>query len=173
MSSTGNLSHPKKTVLIGKIYADWCGHCKTLKPEWEKMKRMFESNMGRLLKNVKIQFFEFGDTEENKQKGKSVDSMVADFNNTYLANSNQKLAANGFPTLFRYCNGKLDYYNGQYRTAEDLWEWYKSACIPNKNRNQTSRKGVQKGVWKGVWKGGKKINKSRKNRTRKSWISWY
>ena len=42
----------KKKIIIGKIYADWCGHCNMLKPEWEKMKNMIKHNTGRSLTNV-------------------------------------------------------------------------------------------------------------------------
>ena len=57
-----NRKIPAKKIIIGKIYADWCGHCKTLKPELIQMKDMIKTNMGRSLKNVQIDFVEMGDT---------------------------------------------------------------------------------------------------------------
>jgi len=147
----------KKKILIGKIYADWCGHCKTLVPEWDKMKRYIKLNMGRIMKNVDVHFFEFGDTEANKKKGLTVEKMIEDFNVKHLSNHPSKLALQGgYPTIFRYCNGKLEYYNGS-RTANAMWVWYKSAC---EARTKVKR-------------GGMKKNKTRYNRTkRSSWKLW-
>ena len=56
MSSRSKTKGPSKTVYIGKIYADWCGHCRTLVSEWDSMKRMVKLNMGRTLKNMNIKF---------------------------------------------------------------------------------------------------------------------
>ena len=36
-----------KKILIGKVYANWCGHCQHLKPEWLKMKKELKSKMGK------------------------------------------------------------------------------------------------------------------------------
>jgi thiol-disulfide isomerase/thioredoxin len=128
MPSAKKTTGSKKNLFIGKIYADWCGHCKTLIPEWNKMKKQIQLQMGRIIKNIKIQFFEIGDTEANKKKGLTVDKMISDFNEKHLANNPSKLALQGgYPTLFRYCNGKLEYYQGE-RNAQAMWAWYKSAC---------------------------------------------
>ena len=31
--------HSAKPVIIGLIYANWCGHCQALKPEWNTFKK--------------------------------------------------------------------------------------------------------------------------------------
>jgi thiol-disulfide isomerase/thioredoxin len=35
---------PKVLLLIGKIYANWCGHCHQLNKEWKKMKYNLHKN---------------------------------------------------------------------------------------------------------------------------------
>lgn len=117
---------PKKQILIGKVFADWCGHCVSLKPEWEKMKRFIKMNMGRKLKNVRVEFVEIGDTEKNKAAGKTVEGMIAEFNQKH----NSDLKSEGFPTIFKHCDGKLEYYTGE-RTAKPLYKWYMSSCEPS------------------------------------------
>jgi thiol-disulfide isomerase/thioredoxin len=34
------------------LYATWCGHCKTFKPEWEKLKGMLASHRGLTLREI-------------------------------------------------------------------------------------------------------------------------
>ena len=120
--------HKPKNIIIGKIFADWCGHCTTLKPEWEKMKKQIKLNMGRALKNVNIEFVEFGDTEENKKMGKQIDSMIDEFNQKYGNTMNQKLSHSGFPTIFKLCNNKIEYYNGE-RISDKMYKWSISGCM--------------------------------------------
>ena len=97
----------KKTIVVGKVYAEWCGHCQMLKPEWKKMKNHINTKKG----NVNVMFVEIEEKEMNnklkrleKKHGVSV-------------------SANGYPTLFRINNGQVAYYNGN-RTYEKMADWY-------------------------------------------------
>ena len=169
-----NINKPKQTLVVGKIFADWCGHCVALKKEWEKMKRYIKLNMGRKFKNVQIEFVEIGDTEANKKAGKTVDGMIEEFNNKHMSASSEKLALDGgYPTVFKYCNCKLEYYKGE-RTADALYKWSMSDCsndeadMNNKPRWKGGAKSHKKSkTWYSrmrnkLW--GNKHNKTRKNR---------
>jgi thiol-disulfide isomerase/thioredoxin len=92
-----------KKILLGKVYANWCGHCQTLKPEWAKMKKELKSKMGNNIEFVEI---------EESEKGK-----LDDFKNRF-----KNLQVNGYPTIFKHDNGKFDYYQGN-RTATEIGKW--------------------------------------------------
>lgn len=96
-----------KTIIVGKIYANWCGHCQALKPEWAKMRKLIK----RKDRGKKIQFVEI---EE---------SQMADKLPKFQQKHNVKVEANGFPSLFRLANGKVDYYQGN-RSAYPMAEWF-------------------------------------------------
>ena len=114
----------KPVLVIGKIFADWCGHCVALKPEWAKMKRDVKAAMGRHFKNLHVEFHEIGDTPHNKAKGLTVDGMIEKFNGKHMSNSPEKLALDGgYPTVFKVHKGKLEYYKGA-RDAKSLFQWY-------------------------------------------------
>jgi thiol-disulfide isomerase/thioredoxin len=126
LSTIENSSGGKKNhvLVIGKIYADWCGHCVALKPEWAKLKRDIKHSMGRNFKNIHIEFREIGDTPYNQTKGITVDRMIEQFNNRHMSNSSEKLAIDGgYPTLFKLNKGKLEYYKGG-RDAKSMFHWY-------------------------------------------------
>lgn len=129
METGGKKRAPKTQLIIGKIYADWCGHCVALNPHWANMKNKIRSNMD--LKNTIVEFVEIGDTEKNKQNGKTVDIMVDQFNRKHMYKSNQKLALDGgYPTLFKLHNGRLEYYKGD-RNADSMYNWYTSGVNAN------------------------------------------
>jgi len=99
--------NPKGTIIVGKIYANWCGHCQALKPEWAKMKKIIRrKGRGKKVKFVEIE-----------------ESQMADKLPKFQQQYNVQVDANGFPSLFRLANGKVDYYQGN-RSAHPMAEWY-------------------------------------------------
>ena len=85
---TGGKRRRRKTakntpkIVMGKVYADWCGHCQALKPEWARMKKMVPMH--------KVVCVEIND--KHKEVG--------------IANLNQKYGVqlpmpNGYPTIFK------------------------------------------------------------------------
>jgi thiol-disulfide isomerase/thioredoxin len=119
-------THMKK-IIIGKIYADWCGHCVRLKPEWDSMKNMIKQNMGYSLKNVNIEFIELGDNEENRAKNISVDQLLFNFNQKHFPHGEKQIQSDGFPTIFKICRKKIEYYKGP-RVASDMYKWVTQNC---------------------------------------------
>ena len=106
-------------IIVGKVYATWCGYCQQLAPEWSKLKK--------ILKNV-----EFVDIEEKQvNKKQQFESKYAKSLN--LINNKPQLEINGYPTIFKiHPNRKIEYYTGA-RTAPAIKQW----VLP---RNKTIRK---------------------------------
>lgn len=137
----GTKKKSNKNVLhVGKIYADWCGHCQSLQPEWDRMKNDMKLAMGRSLKNVHIEFVEIGDTPKNKAKGLTVEGMMSKYNGKHMANSAEKLKSDGYPTLFKVLNGKLTYYPGT-RDASSMYTWFIEGVSKPKNITNKMMKG--------------------------------
>jgi len=90
------------TIIVGLIYANWCGHCQALKPEWQKMK----SNMNK----GNYQFHEIEDSDKLK------DYKINKINKKIR---NGKLSANGYPTIFKVKGGNIEYYGGE-RTSDQM-----------------------------------------------------
>ena len=112
---------PKQTVVVGKIYAKWCGFCKELAPEWMKLKHYLTYKHKQLMpkSNIAYNVISIEQTEMDKK--------IPLLNKAYLANSTQKvIKPNGFPTIFRIYNGQLEYYNG----SRDLPTMLKGAVQP-------------------------------------------
>jgi thiol-disulfide isomerase/thioredoxin len=157
---------PINPIVIGKIYADWCGHCVSLKPIWDELK----TQMQNADKN-----FVFIEIEENEMK-----EGLEKVNNEYLQNSNQKLELQGgFPTLFKIQNGQLEYYN-KARDLPSLTNWLtgvnggndnkKSNKIDSNNNNNNKKSNKSKLLDRAFFYffGGKTVRKEvRKNNTKK------
>ena len=106
-------------MIVGKIYAEWCGHCIALKPEWAKMKTVL-SRRGN---------YEFVEIPHDQQH-----SRIPELNELYLKNSATPLALQGgYPTIFKIHKGQIEYYNGP-RTRADLVYWVKKANSKAKSR---------------------------------------
>ena len=71
-------------------YADWCGHCKSFKPKWSKLKKKLGN---------KYTFEEYNaDNKDHKSIMK-------------------KRGVTGFPTLIMSSKGKTEKYNGERTVA--------------------------------------------------------
>jgi len=117
-------------ITIGLIYANWCGHCQALKPEWKKMKNNVMKNP-----SYKKGMYKFMEIEESdKMKDEKINSM-----NKYIKGS--KLAANGYPTVFKVKGGKLNYYEGD-RNAHEMQKWYLEGN--NNNNNYKQPEGIER-----------------------------
>ena len=104
-------------IIVGKVYADWCGHCQTLKPKWEQLKE--------ILPKGRVQTIEIEETETDKR---------AEFEKKHKKTIN----VSGYPTIFKIVNNKIEYYSGP-REPEDMKRWVLST--PNKKTfRQTRRK---------------------------------
>ena len=103
-------------IIIGKVYADWCGHCQALKPKWEQLKK--------ILPKGRVQTVEIEEAETDKR---------AQFEKTHKKTIN----VSGYPTIFKIANGKIEYYSGP-REPEDMKRWVLST--PNKKTFRQSRR---------------------------------
>lgn len=103
------------SIIVGKVYADWCGYCTQLAPEWEKLKLMLPTTT-------------FVEIEQSNEK--------------YMAEFKAKhptLKVSGFPTIFKIGhNNKIEYYTGSDRRAPALKRWVQSSL----KRHAGKRKGI-------------------------------
>jgi thiol-disulfide isomerase/thioredoxin len=90
-------------IVVGKVYANWCGHCQMLAPEWEKMKKAAAGK--------KIHFVEIEESAIDAKKS-AVESQIGGI-----------IEVNGFPTIFKSAKrGHIEYFQGD-RNAEAMLQW--------------------------------------------------
>ena len=116
--SNKDIKQGKKTIVC-KIYANWCGHCQTLKPVWAELKNLMHAD-----KNVTM--IEIEESEMKEKIGK-------------LRNICKKnIDVDGFPTIVKICGKKVEYYQGE-RSVDALRAWIMPSKRIQGGRNKTQR----------------------------------
>jgi len=75
------------------FYADWCGHCKKIKPVWDETADEVNTDE---IKMIKV----------NCGEGTSADQAVM-----------KKYSIDGYPTIIKFVNGKAQLYQGERDSA--------------------------------------------------------
>ena len=89
--------HVKSGTKLVLFYADWCGHCKKIKPVWEETAKKVNTDE---VKMIKVNCGEGSKKDEEIMKKYSID---------------------GYPTIIKFVEGKPQLYQGE-RDAKSLRE---------------------------------------------------
>ena len=90
-------THVKSGTKLVLFYADWCGHCKKIKPVWDETSK--EVNVDEI-KMIKVNCGEGSDKDQAIMKKYNID---------------------GYPTIIKFVNGKAQLYQGD-RDSESFKE---------------------------------------------------
>ena len=102
--------NPKEDeVMLVLFFVDWCPHCKSVKPEWEKLMKLNNTKVNG--KNIKIQ--------AANAEGSEVEKEAARDNNV-----------EGYPTIKLISQSEVVDYNGP-RNADDMGKFVKDYCQNN------------------------------------------
>ena len=85
---------PDKSCTMMLFYVDWCPHCKTAKPEWNKMKDKYD---GKTINGYKVNFTEYNCTKESTE----IDSLLDQYK------------IEGYPTIKLVKDGQIIEYDAK------------------------------------------------------------
>jgi thiol-disulfide isomerase/thioredoxin len=81
------VDNENKTVEMMLFFTTWCPHCKSCKPDWEKLKETYEN---RLINGYKVEFIDVDCTNETTKTVKLMDEYKVE----------------GYPTIILVKDGK-------------------------------------------------------------------
>jgi thiol-disulfide isomerase/thioredoxin len=138
-------------LVIGKVYANWCGHCQHLAPRWEIMKKTITQKCDEKgCEKPVIKEFEESNLDELEK-----------FNEDNKEKWNgEKIEASGYPTIFKIENGKIQYYGGN-REPEPLEAFMMNNYYKENDIKEVHTTGGKKR--KGTNKKSKRVRKTRKS----------
>jgi thiol-disulfide isomerase/thioredoxin len=135
--------------IVGKVFAEWCGHCITMKGEWENLKSVMKKEKGGA-----VEFIEIEDVEMKDR--------LHEMNQTYFQKGNEKVSSTGFPTVFMFQVANpaktLDYFvppSGK-RTMSAMKIWIKKnmgdsvSSMKSKSKGGRGKTGKKKGGGNGM-----------------------
>lgn len=97
---SGNLDDQVKSgTKLVLFYADWCGHCKKIKPVWDETAKEVNSDE---VKMIKVNCGEGTEKDQEIMKKYSID---------------------GYPTIIKFVNGKASLYQGD-RDSDSFKEMF-------------------------------------------------
>jgi thiol-disulfide isomerase/thioredoxin len=105
-TSTSSPSDSKSTIVV-LVFAEWCGHCKSLKPKWEKMKNTLIHNHHFSEKQI-IQIEDINPKKHEIIQKIDSSIRVEDFK--------------GYPTIFKKTSKGVEFYHGS-QNAQELINW--------------------------------------------------
>jgi|UniRef100_A0A6C0ISS2 thiol-disulfide isomerase/thioredoxin len=108
---TALLKEPKvEPIAVVLFFAHWCGHCQSMYPEWEQLKKEYESDNNFVLREV-----EHGNIESDKQMLEKELGV-------------SPIQVQGFPTLVKIHPDKhIEYYENGERNKENFINWLNEA----------------------------------------------
>ena len=116
-----------KQIFVGRLHANWCIHCKSLKPEWAKMKKILSKTNGK---------YRFVSIEQSKE-AHDLERL-----NKYLGiveDDKKVQMKEGYPTIFKVVDGVVEYYNGP-RMTQNLVNWVKETTGGTRKRRTHKRR---------------------------------
>ena len=116
-----------KQIFVGRLHANWCIHCKSLKPEWAKMKKILSKTKGQ---------YRFVSIEQSKE-AHDLERL-----NKYLGlveDEKKVRMKEGYPTIFKVVDGVVEYYNGP-RITQNLVNWVKETTGGTRKRRTHKRR---------------------------------
>ena len=110
-----------KQIFVGKLHANWCIHCKSLAPEWARMRKILSKTKDK---------YRFVSIEQSKE-ARDLERL-----NKYLGlveDEKKVQMKEGYPTIFKVVDGVVEYYNGP-RMTQNLVNWVKETTGGTRKR---------------------------------------